>query len=91
MVRTEPWPVRTGRTALSRAQVTAMATQCMFQEMGLWIDSVVDGEAGMSMLSGAATYDLILLDVNLPLMSGYALCSWRAPLLRPPQPQKFCA
>jgi len=57
-------------------EVTAMATQCMFQEMGLWIDSVVDGEAGMSMLSGAATYDLILLDVNLPLMSGYALCSW---------------
>lgn len=57
-------------------EVTAMATQCMFQEMGLWIDSVVDGEAGMNMLSGAATYDLILLDVNLPKMSGYALCSW---------------
>ena len=45
-----------------------MATQCMFQEMGLWIDSVVDGEAGMNMLPGAATYDLILLDVNLPKM-----------------------
>jgi len=57
-------------------EVTAMATQCMFQEMGLWIDSVVDGEAGMRTLSGAATYDLILLDVNLPNMSGYALCSW---------------
>lgn len=57
-------------------EVTAMATQCMFQEMGLWIDSVVDGEAGMRALSGAAAYDLILLDVNLPNMSGYALCSW---------------
>lgn len=57
-------------------EVTVMATQCMFQEMGLWIDSVGDGEAAMSLLSGATKYDLVLLDLNLPKMSGYALCSW---------------
>ena len=62
--------------AVEDCEVTAMATQFMFQEMGLWIDIADDGEAAMRILSGAASYDLLLLDLNLPGISGYALATW---------------
>ena len=62
--------------AVEDCEVTAMATQFMFQEMGLWIDTASDGEVAMRMLSSSATYDLVLLDLNLPTISGYAVASW---------------
>jgi len=62
--------------AVEDCEVTAMATQCMFQEMGLWIDTASDGDIAMRMLSSSATYDLVLLDLNLPTISGYAVASW---------------
>lgn len=56
--------------------VTAAATSCLLQELGMWIDTAEDGEAAMILLSGGRTFDLVITEVNLPGMSGYALCSW---------------
>jgi len=56
--------------------VTAAATSCLLQELGMWIDTAEDGEAAMSLLSGGRSFDLVIVEVNLPGMSGYALCSW---------------
>jgi len=64
-------------------RVTATATTCLFQELGMWIDVVADGEEAMSVLSGGRRFDLVLLEVNLPgELSGYALCSWFKELCR---------
>lgn len=62
--------------------VTAAATACLLQELGMWIDTAKDGEAAMSLLSGGRNFDLVIVEVNLPGMSGYALCSWYKDLCR---------
>ena len=56
-------------------QVTRLATEELFQQLGLWIATAADGESAMTMLA-KRDFDLVLLDLHLTGMSGYALCSW---------------
>ena len=56
--------------------VTLTATCYLFQELGLWVDTAPSGEAAMDLIKSTRDFDLLLLDVHLPCMSGYALCSW---------------
>ena len=56
-------------------EVTRMASDLVFQQLGLHIDTAEDGESATDQLR-RRDYDLVLLDVNLPSMSSYALCSW---------------
>lgn len=60
--------------------VTASATRTLFQELDMWIDSCGSAEEAMPMLAASleqtSRLDLILLEVELPGISGYALCSW---------------
>jgi len=55
--------------------VTRTATELVFQQLGLCADLAADGTSAMDQLL-KRDYDLILMDVDLPDMSGYALCSW---------------
>jgi DNA-binding response OmpR family regulator len=43
------------------------------EEHGYAVDAVFDGEAGLH-LATVEPYDLVLLDVMLPLLDGYAVC-----------------
>ena len=56
-------------------QITLSCTELVFQQLGLCIDTATDGDQAMDMLQ-KRDYDLVLVDVNLPTISGYALCSW---------------
>lgn len=56
-------------------QITRTATDLIFQQVGLCIDTAANGEEAVLMLN-RREYDLLVLDVHLPQMSGYALCSW---------------
>jgi CheY-like chemotaxis protein len=56
-------------------EVTRSATECLLQELGLWVDTAQDGETAMEILM-RRDFDMLLLDINLPSFSGYALSSW---------------
>jgi len=56
-------------------EITRTATDLIFQQVGLCIDTAANGEEAVLMLN-RREYDLLVLDVHLPQMSGYALCSW---------------
>lgn len=56
-------------------RIAATAVERLFQSLGFWIDSAIDGETAMSLLA-SRQYALVLLDVELPSMSGYAVASW---------------
>ena len=56
-------------------EITRLASDLIFQQLGICIDTAADGEEAMARLS-RRDYDLILMDVNLPSISGYALVSW---------------
>jgi len=56
-------------------EITRTATDLIFQQVGLIIDTAPNGEEAVLMLN-RREYDLLVLDVHLPQMSGYALCSW---------------
>ena len=56
-------------------EVTRTASDLVFRQLGLCIDTASTGEAAVARLE-RHQYDLCLFDVNLPTMSGYALCSW---------------
>ena len=62
-------------------EITRTATDLVFRQLGMLIDSVTSGEEAMDMLS-KRDFDLLLFDVNLPKMSGYALCSWYKEMCR---------
>jgi two-component system, OmpR family, copper resistance phosphate regulon response regulator CusR len=44
-----------------------------FEENGFLVDTAFDGYIGKEMFS-KNTYDLVILDINLPLINGYELC-----------------
>jgi two-component system copper resistance phosphate regulon response regulator CusR len=44
-----------------------------FEENGFVVDTAFDGYIGKEMFS-KNTYDLVILDINLPLINGYELC-----------------
>ena len=57
-------------------EVTRLASELLLQQQGLCIDTATSGEEAMEMLSRNRDYDLILVDIHMPGLSGYALCSW---------------
>jgi len=57
-------------------RIAASAVQNLFQSLGFWIDTVANGEEAMAFLASPRQYALVLLDLHLPCMSGYALSSW---------------
>ena len=61
--------------------MTLLGSELLLQQQGLWVDTAKSGEAGIAMLE-KREYDLLLFDVNLPDISGYALCSWYKELCR---------
>ena len=92
-----PPPLRRGSSTLGAfaarvlhvepCPITASNTQCLMQQLGVWVDSVETGEQAMRHLDksgrrgdGASSprrvYDLVLVEMALPGMSGYALASW---------------
>ena len=56
-------------------EITRTATDLIFCQLGLHIETCETGEEAMNMLQ-KRDFDLLLFDMNLPTMSGYALCSW---------------
>ena len=60
--------------------MTQTRTKLLFEQHGLYIETVTSGEEAMSIIEkGMAQrrdFDLVLIDVHLPGMSGYALSSW---------------
>jgi len=56
-------------------EVTLSMSELLLQQQGLCIDTASSGEQAMDMLA-KRDYDLLLIDVHLPGLSGYALCSW---------------
>ena len=56
-------------------EVTRESTSLCLQQHGFWPDMAEDGESAMLLLQ-KHDYDLLLFDVNLPGISGYALNSW---------------
>lgn len=93
-VQLPPSPSRTNRGAFAArvlhvepCPITASNTQCLMQQLGVWVDSVETGEQAMRHLdksgrrgdgpsSPRRVYDLVLVEMALPGMSGYALASW---------------
>jgi CheY-like chemotaxis protein len=92
-----PPPLRRGSSTLGAfaarvlhvepCPITASNTQCLMQQLGVWVDSVETGEQAMRHLdksgrrgdgpsSPRRVYDLVLVEMALPGMSGYALASW---------------
>uniref|UniRef100_A0A7S0JJQ7 Response regulatory domain-containing protein n=1 Tax=Calcidiscus leptoporus TaxID=127549 RepID=A0A7S0JJQ7_9EUKA len=68
-------------------EIAGMAIEHLFKSVGCWVETVHDGESAMEKLThsyrGSHTeYDLVLVDVNLPTVSGYALSSWYADMCR---------
>jgi len=61
--------------------VTRSMTELMFQQLGLCADMAADGEIAMAMMA-KRDYKLLLFDINLPDLSGYALCSWYKSMCR---------
>ena len=62
-------------------EITRTATDLVFCQFGLNIDSCTSGEQAIELLE-KRDFDLILVDVNLPNMSGYALASWYKDMCR---------
>lgn len=67
--------------------LASMAIEHLFKSVGCWVETVRDGESAMAKLTHShsesqSVYDLVLLDVNLPTVSGYALSSWYAQMCR---------
>jgi two-component system, OmpR family, copper resistance phosphate regulon response regulator CusR len=54
-------------------QRLAEIIQKQFQESGFWADVAYDGFVGKRMIE-QTEYDLVVLDINLPLLNGYELC-----------------
>jgi len=68
-------------------EIASEAIQHLFESVGCWVETVRDGERAMeklkqSHLESNTAYDLVLVDLNLPTVSGYALSSWYAQLCR---------
>ena len=61
--------------------ITLSATTLVLQQLGVYADAVTDGASAM-LLCNKHDYDLLLFDVNLPDLSGYALCSWYKEMCR---------
>uniref|UniRef100_A0A6U7HFG2 Response regulatory domain-containing protein n=1 Tax=Haptolina brevifila TaxID=156173 RepID=A0A6U7HFG2_9EUKA len=61
--------------------VTRTATMLVFQQLGQYAEVAADGGTAMAMLD-KRNFDLILLDVDLPDMSGYAISTWYKSLCR---------
>jgi len=80
---THQGPVRRSRSGnvnerillVEDCEVTLLATELLLQQQGLVLDTATSGEEAMEALS-KRDYDLLLVDVQLPGVSGYALCSW---------------
>lgn len=54
-------------------QRLAEIIQKQLQDSGYWSEIAFDGHTGKKMIE-KNNYDLVILDINLPLMNGYALC-----------------
>ena len=52
-------------------EVTRLASELLLQQQGLCIDTATSGEEAMEMLSRNRDYDLILVDIHMPGLSGY--------------------
>ena len=61
--------------------ITRSASVLVFQQLGLCADAAADGKEAMAYMS-RRDYDLLLFDVHLPDLSGYALCSWYKAMCR---------
>jgi len=56
-------------------EITRTATDLVFRQLGLHIEVCEDGDEAMAILR-RRDFDLLLFDIELPTMSGYALASW---------------
>ena len=61
--------------------MTLLGSELLLQQQGLHLDTATSGGDAMTLLS-KRDYDLCLFDVNLPDLSGYALCSWYKEMCR---------
>ena len=68
------------RAAGTAADAAVREALCL-QQHGFWPDMAEDGESAMLLLQ-KHDYDLLLFDVNLPGISGYALNSWYKSMCR---------
>ncbi len=57
---------------------------------GFDVTEAADGSQGATLYAGHCPFDLVLLDLNLPLMSGVDVCR-RIKALRPRQPVLICS
>jgi len=57
---------------------------------GFDVVEAADGSQGASLFAGHCPFDLVLLDLNLPLLSGVDVCR-RIKALRPQQPVLICS
>jgi len=62
-------------------EVTLSAVRLLMQQQGLCIETASSGSKAMAALT-RHDYDLIIVDVNLPDISGYAIASWYRELCR---------
>jgi len=71
-------------------QIALAAMQQLLERLGFCVDAHVDGESAMTQLALLPPrYVLVVLDLQLPGMSGYAVASWyrehvRSAAARPP-------
>uniref|UniRef100_A0A7S3T7K8 Response regulatory domain-containing protein n=1 Tax=Emiliania huxleyi TaxID=2903 RepID=A0A7S3T7K8_EMIHU len=58
-------------------KIALAAMQQLFERLGFCVDAHMDGESAMAQLALLPPrYDLVVLDLQLPGMSGYAIASW---------------
>jgi len=62
-------------------EITRVATDLVFRQLGLITCTCTSGEEAMDLLQ-RRDFDLLLLDIELPTMSGYALSSWYKSMCR---------
>ena len=62
-------------------EITRNSMELLFNQLNLQLDTAESGEEAIAVLE-RREYDLLIFEVNLPRMSGYALSSWYKELCR---------